>query len=295
MNKCKSKYRISAGFTLVELLVVIAIIGTLIGLLLPAVNAAREAGRRIQCANNLKQFGIALRVFCDDSQVFPVGNLEPFNPPYNYTGGWWAFQAKLLPYMESNNVYKLCDFQFKNPCWYSFIGRSPGNNPNIMIPSFSKCPDDSLTNQVYDASPFGTFGCSSYLGVMGTSPTANDGVLLHGHPNCAVRLEQITDGTSHTLMMGERGISELMYGWPYCGCGDLDTLAGNGDNLLSTEYGLAAGNSDGSHDFHFWSYHKNVCQFLMVDGSVQQFSCDIDFKLFKALSTRAGGESAQLP
>lgn len=295
MSKCNSNRRFSTGFTLVEILVVIAIIGILIGLLLPAINAAREAGRRAQCLNNFKQFGTALHVFYNDAQAFPVGNQEPLNPPFNYTGGWWGFQARLLPYMESNNIYKLCDFTYKNPCWASFSGRQPGNNPNIMIPSFAKCPDDSLNNSVYAAPPFGNFGCSSYLGVMGSSPTANDGILLHGHPNCAIRLEQITDGASHTLIMGERGISELMLGWPYCGCGDLITLTGNGDTILSTEDGLSPGTSDGDHDFHFWSYHPNSCQFLMADGSVQTLSYDIDLKLFKALSTRAGGEIIQLP
>ena len=136
------KSKIFSGFTLVELLVVVAIIGILIALLLPAISAAREAGRRVQCMNNLKQFGTALHLFNNDYQRFPVGNLAPRNPPFDYTGGWWGFQARLLPYMESNNLYNMCDFNFKYPCWYSFSGKGPGRNPNIMIPSFSYCPDD---------------------------------------------------------------------------------------------------------------------------------------------------------
>ena len=112
------------GFTLVELLVVIAIIGILIGLLLPAIQAARETGRRMQCLNNLKQWGLALNAYHNDYGSFPVGNVEPPNyDKLDWTGGWWGFQAKILPYIEANDIYKLCNFNYKGPapsmsaCW----------------------------------------------------------------------------------------------------------------------------------------------------------------------------------
>jgi prepilin-type processing-associated H-X9-DG protein len=145
--------------------------------------------------------------------------------------------------------------------------------------------------------------CGSYLGVMGTSTTANDGILLHGKYNSAITLAQVTDGASHTIIMGERGISVNLYGWPYCGAGEavnIDTdpyilYTGQGDNLMSTHLPLSAGTSDGADDFHFWSYHVNMAQFLWADGSAQPLTYDIDQSLFQGLSTRAGGELVELP
>ena len=109
------------GFTLVELLVVIAIIGMLIGMLLPAVNAAREAGRRMQCLNNLKQYGLALHAFHTTSTP-SRSETSHRNPPYSYAGGWWAFQARLLPYLESKDIYDLCNFSYQGDCfdWIPF-------------------------------------------------------------------------------------------------------------------------------------------------------------------------------
>ena len=103
-----------------------------------------------------------------------------------------------------------------------------------------------------------------------------------------VRLANVTDGSSNTLIMGERGISNFLYGWCYCGWGRLGT--GEGDNLCSTQEGLSPGLPDGNHDFHFWSYHANGAGFALADGSVRFLSYSINFHTFQALSTRAGGE-----
>src|SRR6516165_1625984 len=114
MSQCSIR---KPGFTLVELLVVIAIIGTLIALLLPAIQAARETGRRMTCLNNLKQWGVALNAYQEaHNGVFPVGNVEP--PDFygaKYSGGWWGFQARLLPYLEANDIYKLCERGYSYP------------------------------------------------------------------------------------------------------------------------------------------------------------------------------------
>jgi len=280
------------GFTLVELLVVIAIIGTLMGLLLPAVSSVREAGRRVQCQNNLKQYGLALQAYHNDYGTFPVGNFAP-NLPYSYAGGWWGFQARLLPYLEAKNIYVLCNFRYQGTC-FDWIAIQPrGMNPAVMIPSISKCPDDPKKDSVYDAGRSGKYGCTNYLGVMGTSATANDGILLHGGYNSAISLTKVTDGASHTIIMGERGISNELYGWPYCGAGD-ELNSGNGDNLMSTHLGLSSGSADGTHDYHFWSYHPNMSQFIWADGSGRPLTYDIDYKVFQALSTRAGGDSVDV-
>lgn len=278
------------GFTLVELLVVIAIIGTLVGLMLPAVNSARESGLCVQCLNNLKQFGLALHAYHNDYGSFPIGNFAP--NPSTYIGGWWAFQARLLPYLESKDIYKLCNFSYQGDCFDWMAIQPPQNDPAVMIPSFSKCPDDSLRDAIYQDPVFGNYGCTNYLGVMGTSGTANDGILLHGGPNSAINFSQIADGASHTIIMGERGISETLYGWPYCGYGD---GTGQGDNLMSTQLGLYQGNDQGADDFHFWSYHTHLAQFLWADGSAGPITYDIDFATFKAISTRAKGELVVMP
>lgn len=280
------------GFTLVELLVVIAIIGILIGMLLPAVQSARESGRRMQCMNNLKQFGLALHEFHNDFGTFPVGNVAPPQLGLNQNGAWWAFQARLLPYIEAKDIYNLCNFTYRGSC-FGWISIQPqGMNPCVMILSTSKCPCDPLQGGVYH-DPTGDYGCSNYFGVMGTTESANDGILLHGDSNSAVSLMQVTDGASHTLIMGERGISDPSWGWPYCGDGQ--DWTGWGDNLMSTQLGLSPGSANGADNLHFWSYHPNMAQFIMADGSGQVLTYDIDFSVFQALSTRAGGEVVQVP
>lgn len=271
------------GFTLVELLVVISIIGMLVALLLPAVQAARESGRRMQCLNNLKQQGLALQEFHGDFGTFPVGNVA---------GTSWAWEARLLPYLEARYIYNLCNFAYVGGCSNWISTQPSGENLGMMTLSHDKCPDDQMSETVYHDSS-GDYLCGSYLGVMGTSSTASDGILLYGDYTCAVSLAQITDGASHTIIMGERGVSNELFGWPYCGQGVDGT--GNGDNLLTTKYGLSPGYPDGNHDLHFWSYHSNLAQFLWADGSAQPLTYDIDLSVLQALSTRAGGETVEVP
>ncbi len=320
MWRCSNR---KGGFTLVELLVVIAIIGTLIALLLPAVQSARETGRRMTCLNNLRQWGLALNAYQEARNgVFPVGNVEP--PNYyggpigtNYAGGWWGFQARLLPYLEATNIYKLIEPGYSNQSdCFDYIQSLPANNnPALMILPCDKCSDDPLAGATYvaDGDPSsGYYACGSYLGVDGSvpwqrppafsplpSPKPTDGILMHSTINVPVRLTQVTDGAAHTLAMGERGVSVEYFGWPYCGAGEnnppLYNNNGDGDNLLSTQYGLSPGLPDGNHDFHFWSYHPNLSQFICVDGSGHVISYDIDLQTLRGLSTCAGGENVQLP
>jgi prepilin-type N-terminal cleavage/methylation domain-containing protein len=287
------------GFTLVELLVVIAIIGILIALLLSAIQSARETARRMQCFNNLKQYGVALNCYLNDHGSFPVGNVAPRPGDWTQAGGWWAFQSRLLPYLEARDIYKLCEggFTYSGDC-FDWISIQPAQmNPAVKIESYAKCPDDHLKDDIWPYTGYsqpGGYGCSNYMGMMGTSGTAGDGILIHCGYSGAISLTKVTDGASHTLIMGERGISMLYYGWPYCGYGNPSTGSGEGDNLLSTYYGLSAGTDDGNHDYHFWSYHPNLAQFICADGSGHVLSYDIDLPTFQALSTRAGGERVQL-
>jgi prepilin-type N-terminal cleavage/methylation domain-containing protein len=285
------------GFTLVELLVVIAIIGILIGLLLPAINAAREAGRRTSCLNNLKQLGVALLAYHGEYGTFPVGNIEPkggYGSGSNI-GGSWAWAAWILPYVEAKNIYKLCNFTYKGDCFdfTATVTATPVKNPQVQIPDLFKCPDDHLRYSIYHDTSAGDYGCANYFGIMGSTPVSNNGILIHGNlGSAAISLTKVTDGASHTLLVGERGISKTLYGWPYCGAGQYvnNINTGNGDNLLATDIGLSPGTDDGTHDFHFWSYHMHLAQFIYADGSGAVLNYDIDHKLLVALSTRNGGE-----
>jgi prepilin-type N-terminal cleavage/methylation domain-containing protein len=275
-------HRPKSAFTLVELLVVIAIIGTLIALLMPAVQTAREAGRRTQCLNNLKQYSVSLHAYHVANKSFPVGNVP---------NRWWGFQSRLLPYLDAQMIYQMVNYSYPGDCFQACNAQLPGTDPGDQVQNVDMCPNDPHAGEIWyiPEQLAGHHGCTNYLGIMGTSSTAGDGVLLYGP---AIRIAQITDGTSHTLIMGERGISDELWGWPYCGYGD---GTGNGDNLLTTYEGLSEGTSAPEHIFHFWSYHPRVSHFAFADGSCRRLSYEIDFALFQALSTRAGGESVVVP
>jgi prepilin-type N-terminal cleavage/methylation domain-containing protein/prepilin-type processing-associated H-X9-DG protein len=280
-----------SGFTLVELLVVIVIIGILVSLLLPAVQSAREAARYSQCQNNLKQYGLALNSYHAAINSFPIGNVS---------GTYWTGQSMLLPYMEGESIYRLINYQYPGNCFQYGNSQAPAQDPGNHMLSVDCCPDDRLSGSIWSAlsgsyAGNGYHGCTNYQGMMGTSPSANDGIMLSTlNGASSVTIAEITDGTSNTIIMGERGLANLptgepqpIYGWTYCGAGD---LTGNGDNLNTAQYGLAPGKPDGNHNFHYWSYHPPGANFLMADGSVRMISYSINFTTYQALSTRRGGE-----
>lgn len=190
------------GFTLVELLVVIAIIGVLVALLLPAVQAAREAGRRAQCANNLKQIGLALLNYEQQLRTLPPGG----GGSGTYGHSWWNL---ILPFVEETNVYDKFDRKVWNSGWN-------GNNlalvTNVRFP-FMLCPSSPLPELT---SPTTGITLPMYAGISGardhsTAVLVNTsgnrgylskgGVLVHGQ---AVAMAAIHDGTSHTMMVGEQ-------------------------------------------------------------------------------------------
>ncbi len=274
-----------AAFTLVELLVVITIIGILISLLLPAVQAAREAARRTQCQNNLKQFGLALQNYHAAVKVFPIGNVGNCVSPSPIT--YWSFHAMLLPYLEGDALFQKMNFNYPSNCCVFVKTLTPPNDISIAL-SVHACPDDSNARKKWYDPNYGYYALTDYLGVMGTAPKANDGILFCGS---AVDIAYIKDGTSNTMIMGERAIpNDLYYGFTYCGCGDPADYIGTGDQILHTQYGLSPGKPDGSHNYHFWSYHPGGAMFLFADGSVHFLNYSIDFNTYQALSTRSGRE-----
>jgi len=221
------------GFTLIELLVVIAIIAVLIALLLPAVQQAREAARRSQCKNNLKQLGLAFHNYHDVFNVFPLGNM-------NQNGYGPSFYAGLLPYMDQAPLFSRLTFSGSHTGWTGAGGGTAGNfngqqiNGNPIPPLI--CPSSPLDQWIQDSNGGARQTAASYVGISGavdedrtsaTTPTTDTDSFLElrqiGGGNCcatnsqngyfvsggllvaneAIGIHQATDGTSSTMILGE--------------------------------------------------------------------------------------------
>jgi prepilin-type N-terminal cleavage/methylation domain-containing protein/prepilin-type processing-associated H-X9-DG protein len=185
------------GFTLIELLVVIAIIAVLIGLLLPAVQKVREAAARVSCTNNLKQLGLALHNYHSSTQTLPPAR-----------GTWpivFSPQARLLPYVEQENLQRLIDFT-QPPLDFYNTGTNPNDNASPACASrflvkLFLCPSDSVSPRV----PGSPYGATNYTANDGTG-TVNYGDILSGDGvfwQNPIRLTDITDGTSNTAAFSE--------------------------------------------------------------------------------------------
>ncbi|MHC2068802.1 DUF1559 domain-containing protein [Bremerella sp. T1] len=314
------------AFTLVELLVAIAIIGILIALLLPAVQQAREAARRMQCQNNLKQLGLALHNYHDTHRKFPLISSES-------TG--FSAQAQMLPYLEQGNLHDLIDF--REPLMLG-SGPSVSLNPvhagiqDRLLPMLL-CPSDSGDPLYNDGTD--TWAGTNYMVNVGSGDGLNfcegcdpNGLFWRGSDTA---FRDITDGTSHTILMAEtlfggrdsvsttvltdpqRQTKRVSGGAPGSKTGeDLDAASASGYTgvragswIRTTGYhitinGFYTPNSrspDVSHHGHIVSSsrsnHPGGTQIVLADGAVNFVPETINLAVWRALFTRGGGEVPQ--
>lgn len=319
--------KIRLGFTLIELLVTIAILGTLVAILLPAVQQAREASRRLACSNNLRQLGISLHSYHSAHQRFPSGRGDP-------APGVFSAHAYLLQYLEQGAVRQGIDFQ-KAPTTYSVAGGvmydGAANKAAASIHlSVMQCPSDPFAIGV----PGSEFGSTSYAANVGSglvqwgSLTDADGVFFKGS---RIGLRDILDGSTYTAAMSERlngpgsddssdlesNPQRLMLEIP----GGSDTTpeacaspnAGNtyrerGGKWILGNYGNALYNHYYTPNVGTWdcmnlqqqkgllaarSMHPDVVGMLLCDGSVRVVASTVDLASWRAIATRQSGEAVQ--
>ncbi|MBI3409991.1 MAG: DUF1559 domain-containing protein [Planctomycetes bacterium] len=282
------------AFTLVELIVVIGIIGTLLALAVAGVQHVRTLAARTECANKLKQIGIALHHYHSVHRVFPPGcSYKDGADPYPHM----SWLTRILPYIDQDDIWTEAKRAFAQDPF--FLNDPPHTALSRMIPLYL-CPSDYRMRSpalIADVK----VGLTSYLGVEGTDLTTFDGVL---YLDSRVKIAHIIDGTSTTLMVGERPPSaDLVLGWWYAGWGQSKTGSGDydlgvrelnvdiyGPGCPSGPYAFTAGDFANQCDaFHFWSPHSGGANFLFADGSVRFLSYGAD-PIMSALATRAGRE-----
>lgn len=281
------------GFTLVELLVVIAIIGVLVALLLPAVQMAREAARRTQCRNNLKQVGLALQLYHQSHGNFPSAYFA--HPDYWHPS--WSWSSLVLPHLEQQPLYdalQVGEVQLHGGTGFA----TPTAQMQISLEMFA-CPSDGRSTTNHRK---GDFGRSSYRAVTGSileletnyaSATTQSGVV---YCNSGVRMADIRDGSTNTIVVGECVLDP----------GDPDDdgrvgaiWAGMRGEMTDDVYisdtcwfihGIEDWKINGAEKQSFSSRHSGGANFGLADGSVQFLSESIDPETLNNLADRADGE-----
>jgi prepilin-type processing-associated H-X9-DG protein len=293
------------AFTLIELLVVIATIAALIGLLLPAVQAAREAARRTQCVNNLKQLGLALHHYEGTHLGFPPGYVSNFDDSGNDTGPGWGWAAMLLPQFDQTPMFGAVNLNLAIEDPANFTCRLPDVS-NFLCPSDPSATVYWAVNRDAATGAPLQYICqvapSNYVGMYGIGEPGpgGDGLFFR---NSKVGLRDITDGSSQTLAVGERSHRLGEATWVGSVTGAIMFPTDNDDigryrtetssGMVLGHVGEGVGPGDPRSDVNqFHSLHSGGgVNFLFADGHVRFLTATMDYQTYKDLATRAGGET----
>ena len=298
------KTTLRSAFTLTELIVVLAIIAVLIGLVLSAVQQVRGAAARLECQVRLKEAALALHNHHNAYGVFPAGHQSTVNPSRRPFTGW---PLASLPYLEQAALYDSAASTFRSSPIPFVV--PPHTGLATVVKAFLCPADDRIRQPQIDPMTRLLVAFTSYQGVSGSSAAVNDGVFFQ---DSKISFAAIRDGTSNTLLLGERPPSrDFRFGWWYAGAGQdsrgtLDMVLGVREvNQLNIppgspctrepyHFSAASGFSDPCGKFHYWSPHSGGANFAFGDGSVKFLAYSSD-GLLPALASRAGGETVLVP
>jgi prepilin-type processing-associated H-X9-DG protein len=284
--------------TLVELLVVASVLAAVVGLTLSAVQKVRGAAARVACQNNVRQLALALHQRHDAAGRLPPGTVGPRADRHRHMG--WV--THLLPYLDQPALWGQAEAAYRSTPSFS---QRPGHPGLSHVLPVAGCPADDRTRSAQRYLNL-KVAVGSFLGVGGRGYDSRDGVL---YADSAVRLTDIRDGLSATLMIGERpACADIRFGWWYAGIGQ--NQSGAMDHWLGAShenrtgravtdprcppgpYPFRRGNpASVCSAFHFWSLHPGGANFALADGSVRFLPYAAD-PVLPALATRAGGEPA---
>jgi prepilin-type N-terminal cleavage/methylation domain-containing protein/prepilin-type processing-associated H-X9-DG protein len=294
-----------AAFTLIELLVVIAIIAILIALLVPAVQKVREAANRTNCQNNLKQMGLALHNYHDVNLAFPPAFVaNPGTAPSNNAPPGWGWGTWILPYLEQGNLYNQI-----NPTKIGIPNGALGNPDGTALGklcqttlSIYNCPSEAFNPILNDQRGYHAYSSYSATGADGNT----SGHSLHQtgvmYQSSKTRITDITDGTSNTLLVGERpygkhaSAADILHGAVWTG---VWATGKDGSTMWclngSSGYTINFGNTD---VWTFGSWHPGGAQFVFGDGSVRFLSDGLagtNPDILGHLANRMDGNTVTLP
>ncbi|MEW4565896.1 DUF1559 domain-containing protein [Bremerella sp. JC770] len=303
--RCSAGYS-RHGFTLVELLVVIAIIGVLIALLLPAVQQAREAARRIQCSNNLKQLGLAMHNYHDTYNTFPSGYIWNANPNFNATDwckpstvsyGRAPWSVLILPFAEQSNLYEELNVNAE----YSVADAQPNNNilaagrDTLANVSFIQCPSDPALSQYPHKKCYAAVqgGGSDAMKSCGGSSGGVRRFYTNGmfHANSKLAFRDVIDGSSNVMMLGESAYSEAWNLWWLSSAkhegGAMSFALTAFVNQPNTPWDLQASGEAPTSTFQSW--HPGGFMATFADGSIRFIPETIEINTGRSLAVRNDG------